>query len=461
MKPETKIQLPATHVGTFDKTVDRTKIFLTNNMVTIMFVAISLLGYLASDMTPFLFLNDIVARVSRNSFLVLSLIIPVVAGMGLNFSIVLGAMAAQAVILFVAHWGMTGVPVLGQTGLPGIVLCMILVIPVALFLGYLTGKLFNKTKGQEMIAGLILAFFAQGVYEFIFLQLLGGAIPMDNSVLVLSQGVGIRTTVDLTAGPRMGIHWAGLKYGLDWPGFKYGMETLLRPQLPWAALVASIGTIVAYLVAWLGFKRRFFTSRAKEILVLAAMVAVGAWSVSVIHDSSSMINLIRIPLLTWFVILLLCLFIAFFLKTKLGQDMRAVGQDRHVAAVAGINVDRVRVIAIMMSMLMAAWGHIIFLQNMGTFSFYGSHEQVGLYSVAALLVGGATVAKANISHALLGVFLFHTLFIVSPSAGREVFGDAQVGEYFRVFVAYGVIAVSLAMHAWKLRLQAKNKPGIN
>ena len=28
-------------------------------------------------------------------------------------------------------------------------------------------------------------------------------------------------------------------------------------------------------------------------------------------------------------------------------------------------------------------------------------------------------------------------------------GSAQVGEYFRVFVAYGVIGIALALHAWQ------------
>ncbi|HBG00294.1 MAG TPA: ABC transporter permease, partial [Firmicutes bacterium] len=32
---------------------------------------------------------------------------------------------------------------------------------------------------------------------------------------------------------------------------------------------------------------------------------------------------------------------------------------------------------------------------------------------------------------------------------------AQVGEYFRVFVAYGIIAISLALHAWRSRSLAK------
>ena len=49
----------------------------------------------------------------------------------------------------------------------------------------------------------------------------------------------------------------------------------------------------------------------------------------------------------------------------------------------------------------------------------------------------------------MGTFLFHLLFVVSPSAGQAIFGSAQVGEYFRVFVAYGIIAISLALPAWR------------
>jgi simple sugar transport system permease protein len=39
--------------------------------------------------------------------------------------------------------------------------------------------------------------------------------------------------------------------------------------------------------------------------------------------------------------------------------------------------------------------------------------------------------------------------VVSPLAGKALAGDAQVGEYFRVFVAYAVITVALALHAWQ------------
>jgi simple sugar transport system permease protein len=33
--------------------------------------------------------------------------------------------------------------------------------------------------------------------------------------------------------------------------------------------------------------------------------------------------------------------------------------------------------------------------------------------------------------------------------------DAMIGEYFRVFICYGVIAMSLVMHAWKKKKEKK------
>ena len=404
--------------------------FLTTNMVTIMFLIISFAGFLVSGMNPTLYFSDIISRISRISFLAFSLIIPVVAGMGLNFSIVLGAMAGQTAIIFVTHWGITG--------FPGILLCILIATPLSIIFGYLTGKLFNKTKGQEMITGLILGYFATGLYELFFLQIVGGIIPMDNNVLVLSTGVGVRTTVDLTN---------GLKYGLDY---------VYRLPLPTVLIIAGIIGMAYLLVIFVKSDRQGLEKSKLGLGAAFSLLSIG--SAVIMLNSRSLTKGIQVPIATWFAVFGLCVFLYYFLgKTKLGQDFRAVGQDRHVAAVSGIEVDKVRILAVIMSMVIASWGHIIFLQNMGAFSTYGSHESIGLYSIAAILIGGATVTKATIGQGLLGVFLFHTLFIVSPAAGREIFGDAQVGEYFRVFVAYGVIGVSLAMHAWKHHLLRKQQ----
>ena len=45
--------------------------------------------------------------------------------------------------------------------------------------------------------------------------------------------------------------------------------------------------------------------------------------------------------------------------------------------------------------------------------------------------------------------VFHILFFITPLAGKVLFNDPQLGEYFRVFLCYGIIAVSLILYAWK------------
>jgi simple sugar transport system permease protein len=45
------------------------------------------------------------------------------------------------------------------------------------------------------------------------------------------------------------------------------------------------------------------------------------------------------------------------------------------------------------------------------------------------------------------------MFIVAPQAGAKITGDSMIGEYFRVFVSYGVITLALIMYEMKKRRQ--------
>lgn len=410
------------------------KRFLTNNLVTVVFLVIGLAGLAVSGLSLPFFFDDIVNRLARNSFMALALIIPVLAGLGLNFAVVLGAMAGQAAIIAVTHWGIGG--------MGGILLCIALAFPVSAILGVMTGRLLNKARGKEMITTLILGFFANGIYQLVFLILVGTVIPMNNDTLVLSSGVGLRTSIDLTG------------------GLKNGMDDLIRIPFPIFVALMAAGALALMVLGFVKSKRRGkakAAGKAKAVWTAVGAVlclALVAWGV-LQSTGQSMFNFVRVPAGTFLITLALCGFIVFFTKTKLGQDMRTVGQDRHIAEVSGIDADRVRIIAMVMSTVLAAVGQIIFLQNLGTFSTYGSHEQTGMFAIAALLIGGASVAKATISQALIGTLLFHTMFIVSPLAGRVIFGDAQLGEFFRAFVAYGIIGLSLALHSWKKQMQAK------
>lgn len=406
------------------------KKFLFDNMVIILFIVLCIIGIVLSKQPLTFILNELVIRISRNAFLVLSLIIPVIAGMGLNFGIVIGAMAAQIAIIAVTHFKIVGIG--------GFMLCVLLSTPIAILFGYFTGKLLNKTKGQEMIASMILGYFANGLYQLLFLFLVGTLIPMKNPTLVLSGGIGIKNTVDLTG---------GIKYALD----KLAQCTLYK-----LVLIALLITLIINLIKIIDSLHKNKGDFKKCIYISLAVVILGVMCI-LIPSIKELLSFVKIPIITMVVIAVLCLFNVFIVKTKLGQDFRTVGQDMRVANASGINVNKVRVIAIIISTVLAAWGQLIFLQNIGTLNTYGSHEQVGMFSIAALLIGGASVSKATNKQAIVGVILFHTLFIVSPMAGKNLFNNAQIGEYFRVFIAYGVIGVSLGLYAWKKLVENRAK----
>ena len=107
--------------------------------------------------------------------------------------------------------------------------------------------------------------------------------------------------------------------------------------------------------------------------------------------------------------------------------------------------------SMVISTVFAGFGMIIYLQNVGNFPTYTAHTQIGMFAIAALLVGGASVDRASIGNVFLGVILFHTMFIVAPKTGAAITGDSMIGEYFRVFISYGVITVALIMYETKKR----------
>ncbi|MGI6739043.1 MAG: ABC transporter permease subunit [Christensenellales bacterium] len=400
---------------------------LRENAVTIMFVVLCIIGLYFSGQSVSFVMYELFGRISRNAFLVLALIIPIIAGMGINFAVTIGAMAAQISALWIVEWGIGG--------LGGFMLAVLMTLPIAAVFGFLIGKLLNKMKGQEMIGGLILGYFANGLYQLLFLFIFGNIIPLNAPGLVIKGSSGVANTINLASEN-------GIKYALD------GMLRMpVKDAVYWAA-----GIGIAIMLILLALKK---ADRKKAInSCIALALAAGLITIPAVNE---LFSLASVPTVTFIVILMLCLFNNALLKTKLGQQFRAVGQNRVVANAAGINVDRTRVIAIMISTVLAGWGQLIFVQNMGSFQTYGAHEQVGLYAGAAILVGGASIKKATNGQALLGTILFHLLFIVAPAAGKNIFGDAAVGEYFRVFISYGVIALALVMHTWRGVKKKKDK----
>ncbi|MDO4343819.1 MAG: ABC transporter permease [Eubacteriales bacterium] len=408
--------------------MDKNKVreFARNNIVTIMFVILCAVCMVFSGYSPSYVMYELFGRLSRNMFIVLSLIIPIVAGMGINFAITTGAMAAQISCLLVLEWGIPGIG--------GFALAALMTVPLSALFGWLIGKLYNKMKGQEMIGGLVIGFFANGLYQLLFLFIFDNIIPINNPNLTIKGSKGIANTMDLS---REG-------------GIASALDKLWRLPFHQAVLVFAAAIAVILVIGYARSHKRNAKKFGVQLVALAAVAVIA--QLPPVKELFSMVN---IPMVTFGVVALLCLFNVVIMRTKLGQQFRAVGQNGTVANASGINVDHVRILATIFSMVMAGWGQLIFVQNMGAFQTYGAHGQVGLYAGAAILVGGASVVRATNTQALVGCVLFHLMFILAPAAGKNLFGDAAIGEYFRVFLCYGVIAIALVMHAWSENARKK------
>ncbi|MCW1712725.1 MULTISPECIES: ABC transporter permease subunit [Synergistaceae] len=406
--------------------------WLLDNIVTLIFVGFTLFGFFVSENVslPY-FLSELSSRIFRNTFLVLSLVIPVLAGLGLNFGIVIGAMSGQIAISLVRYFELGGVS--------GLLYAFVIAFFVAALCGYLTGLLYNKTRGQEMIASLIVGYFANGVYQFLFLFVVGViiAVPATHP-MIKPDGIGIRMTVDLVPAQS-----GGLKYALD---------DICTIPFVHALLIVAAGIIIFTVARWWLNNRRkesYKNDRGSAISNMVLGIVLAAVSIHAIAAETPMTMVRRVPVVTGLLIVALCIFTVLITKTKLGQDFRSAGFSQHVSQISGINVDQTRIIATMISTVLAAWGQIIYLQNMGTLNTYNAHTQIGMFSVASLLVGGASTSKANIKNAIFGTILFNSMFIMSPEIGQSLFGQALLGEYFRTFMVYGVIGLALGLYVWK------------
>ncbi|MCL2200466.1 MAG: hypothetical protein FWB75_00740 [Oscillospiraceae bacterium] len=480
------------------------KEFVFEYKVVLLFLLITAGAFWAAGMSTVMFFSELFTRIGRNLFLVLALLIPVVAGLGLNFAVGIGAMSAQIALFLIILWG-------GQ-GLTGIMFVALLSIPIAVFLGYIVGKLFNKMKGAEMIGGMVANLFFGGFYNFLFLFVFGGVITITTPGLTTGTGVGVLNAIEMgTFGMRQAldnVHMFHLLQVAFWGlaalivlviisnairkipitlkgpggllkslvvlvilGIAYALNYIIEPFHEWlyvdrlrglygvwiVAFGAMLVPLVSFIRSKVGEKPPAFQKNTVKYLVIGILVFLLTLQPEIYNG----LDRVRIPVFTYIIIAVLCIIITWFQNTRLGQNMRTIGHDRAVATAAGINVDRTRIIAMMISTVLAAFGHLIFMQNVGVMVTYGGHEFVALYAVAALLVGGASVAKASIKHAVIGVIIFHAFFILAPFAGMRLFGSALIGEYFRMVVANAVIAFALIMHGWK-RISKKLKvPGKN
>lgn len=131
-----------------------------------------------------------------------------------------------------------------------------------------------------------------------------------------------------------------------------------------------------------------------------------------------------------------------FLHTKTGTAMTAVGSNPTFARAAGINVDKIRTLSVVLSTCLAAVGIICYEQGFGYVQLYTAPYSAAMPAVAAILLGGASVNKASISNVVIGTLLFQAITTTTPSVINSLI-NLDISDVIRIIVSNGVILFAL------------------
>ncbi len=329
--------------------------------VPIFFLILSIAAVIAANVNLNFISAELYARFVRNTVFLLSLIFPIMAGMGINFSITIGAIAAQIALVIVLD--------VGFAPKTGFIVSIILSIALSVIFGNIIGNLLNRAKGKEMITSMVIGFLGANLYQLIFMVGYGTLIKPFNKNILLTRGIGVKSMLDIGE-----------------------YKNLFRNTL---------------------------------------LIKLGDTTVSLV------------PVL---IIILLAVIVDLITKSKIGHHMNATGENIYLAEKVGVDVNKTRKTAIILSTSLASIAQILFIQNLGILNVYTGYLNLDVFAAAALLAGGATFKKAGIKNVFVGVVLFHILFTVSPLAGQNIFKNPALGEYFRSFIAYGTIVFALMMN---------------
>lgn len=342
------------------------------------------------------------------------LLLVAAAATGMNMSALIGDVLRR--------WGMYGILVLAMV--PGIQ-CGI-------------GPNFGVTIG--IVGGLL------GALITVDMRFFGAFDAMKDTVIyVVDAATGKAVTLDMLAQVLLALVLAlaistafGLLYGLLLNRVK-GSEM-------------TVSTYVGFSVVAL-FNILWLTLPFKSETAIWPVGGIGLRNqISLQEDFSSVFNDlwniklfgIQIPTGLLLLFFLACFLVWLFTRSRLGMMMSAAGANPQYAKAAGINVNKMRVVGTMISTALGGVGIILYAQAYGFLQLYNAPQMMGFACVASVLIGGASIRSARISHVLLGTFLFHGLLAVALPVANKLLPGSTLSDVLRIIVSNGIILYALS-----------------
>jgi D-xylose transport system permease protein len=163
------------------------------------------------------------------------------------------------------------------------------------------------------------------------------------------------------------------------------------------------------------------------LLKLGTMAVIGAALVFVLNINRAAFGTLEgVP---WVVVVVLVLLLAtsvLLMRTKFGRYIYAVGGNAEAARRAGINLNRMRVLAFTLAGLFAGITGILYASYLGSMSENFPGGQYVLYSVAGGVIGGVSLfgGRGRMLGAVLGGFVVAVIY-----NGVDLLGLGAAGQY--------------------------------
>ena len=169
------------------------------------------------------------------------------------------------------------------------------------------------------------------------------------------------------------------------------------------------------------------------------------WNASQLFASFLQFDILGITIRTGEILIIAfsCFCMWLFFRTKTGIGISAVGSNPMFAKATGINVDKSRIIANIISTTVGALGVIIYANGFGFVQLYEFPFMMAFPAVAAILVGGASARRAKVSNVIIGAFLFQGLFAIALPVFGNILPAADIVNPVRMGIQNGIILYAL------------------
>ena len=165
---------------------------------------------------------------------------------------------------------------------------------------------------------------------------------------------------------------------------------------------------------------------------------------------------IVVPMGLLLFVLLICLFIKIYFKTKTGFTMQVIAENEKYAYLSGVNINKYRTIAIILSTVIAAVGICVYTQSYGFIQLYDSPLGFSFPAVSAILIGGASRKDTSVLNAVIGAYLFQTTYLLSVPIANALLMP-ELSETLRMIITNGIILYAFVCDGGEKGLWKKQK----